>query len=448
MTLGDPTMTSDDRRRPAGAPPNLAQIQETQAAYILDSFPDASVFPRPLAGAPRAGDFFYRRGRIVTRRADRDRVIGVIGDHGALKVGEVSEPAAGLAHIRLAPHPSGDPAVEHDALFATLGAAHDRLGPAVASPEHLAFITPGTACPATEPEPVPAGADPAPPVSARTCCTGEGIRVAVVDTGLVPDAAGHPWLAGVTGDDDREAAAAGTIVRYGGHGTFIASVIRAMAPRAAVRVTRVFEKAGAVWETDIVAALEAVLAWEPDIISLSAGTHTWRHHGLLSFGAFVAGPLAARADRTVLVAAAGNDGRDWKFSPADLGGVVSVGALNAGWDGRAWFSDYGDWVSVFAPGQDLVHAFARGTYTYHERDSPHQADFDGMARWSGTSFSTPVVSGLIAARMSGAGESARAAAGALLGLARAQAMPGVGPVLLPGQGCPHEGRAVSAGRAP
>jgi subtilisin family serine protease len=294
-------------------------------------------------------------------------------------------------------------------------------------------------CPATEPDYVAAHAALHPVVSTRDCCTGEGVRVAVVDTGLVPDApARHPWLHGVTGDSDSEVVEGASIVRYGGHGTFIASIIRAMAPRAAVRVHRLFEKAGAVYETDIVRKLDDVLAWEPDVISLSAGTHTWKHHGLLSFQAFVNGPLRARGDKTVLVAAAGNDGQDWKFSPADLPGVISVGALNTKWDGRAWFSDYGDWVSVFAPGQDLVHAFARGEYTYCERPTPQQADFKGMARWSGTSFSTPVVSGLIAARMSGTKETAREAADALLATAQKNVMPGVGPVLLPGQGCSHE----------
>lgn len=315
----------------------------------------------------------------------------------------------------------------------------DRLGddnPALAGeeplvgPAHIVHIA--KICPAGEPE-VPSGypAQPWPaPRPARQ--GGNGVRLDVCDTGLLRDLnlARSPWLAGVTGEPDELGpvlpGGQPSIPQYAGHGTFVAGVARCMAPGANVYVSNHFTKSGGELEHVIIAKLEQLIREQsPDVICLPAGTYTRKNWAPLAFSDF-----RRRHPDITLVAAAGNDSTSRPFWPAAFDWTISVGALGADQQHRAWFSNHGDWVDVYAPGEGLVNAYASGVYTYREPPKrPAKQTFDGMARWDGTSFATPLVAGLIADEMARNGLSSPEAAQAVL--ARAQAISGVGRVLLP-----------------
>jgi subtilisin family serine protease len=191
----------------------------------------------------------------------------------------------------------------------------------------------------------------------------------------------------------------------------------------------------------------------PDIISLSAGYMVHHGPGAVPRAMYdVMRRLKRPESRTVLVAATGNDGHgpdDYglfypaafaaKVRPRNMddgydyvhnGRLVAVGALRQDGLGRACFSNYGPWVTVYEEGENLINAFPTGTYTYHEplsEAAPPQcvyypnvhnsttleegctcltapaqgsvAVFNGMAAWSGTSFATPIVAARIARHM-------------------------------------------------
>ena len=312
------------------------------------------------------------------------------------------------------------------------------LGAGLAAPDHMVHIA-GDAgsCPATEPEPIGTGGAPYPPMAADPSA-GAGVKVLVIDTGLDVGMSSVPfWMRGVTGEEDPLVLEGRELMAYAGHGTFIAGLVRAVAPRAEVRVLSHFRRGGATWESTLVQNLDHALSTEfPDIISMSAGTRAYAG-GLLAFQVFNEERLRHHKG-VALVVAAGNDADRQYFWPAAAPYTVSVGALDTDWRSRAAFSNFGGWVDVFAPGTDLVNAFPDGKFTYQEHPNippelpePRTEEFQGMAMWSGTSFSTPLVAGMIAARMSRTGENARDAATALIAEARAQAVPGVGAILLP-----------------
>ncbi|MEU6336024.1 S8/S53 family peptidase [Streptomyces cellulosae] len=424
-----------------------------QFRQIQRSMPDV-----PLAMGPDdAAEFLYEKGVVLAREGeeaqvvedtvrghfrtfaagapDRVRRLGPAGGRSGIVRIQVSDPGEGDA--------AGDPAVA--GALRSLAAVEGRAGRRMVSRNHVVHIA-VNACPGDEPVPVARDARPNPAVAETDGEPGEdAARVLVVDTGLMHDYRQYPPLARTHGDAQvAECDDDGVLQQYCGHGTFIAGLVAAVAPHTDITVSGALNDAGAVLEHEFGEKLfDAVEAggW-PDVLSLSAGTTNGRTDGLLGVDAFM---RELRRQRTLLVAAAGNNASATPFWPAayaDLPGyedaVLSVGALRADGESGACFSNHGGWVKAYAPGERLTGAltgfrtpvpyiYQHSTYDtcrygfsyactcHHPRHTgvlsedggsakPDQVMFEGLAQWSGTSFATPVAVGMIASRMAAAGE--------------------------------------------
>ena len=408
-----------------GMRPDIA----AQVNYIKRQFDSKSDTPESPVVVVTEGvglGFMAAPAQILVRQEYLDRVLEALGtDRGNARFVPVTR---GIVLLFLELDKLGTPTVT-----STLELIDNRVSPGIATPDHYLTTAPdGSPCPATEPEEAYDHTEPYPGVCRSN--SGAGVMVYISDTGLLADAATHPWLRGVDGELDQLPAPGvdntQAIPPYAGHGTFVAGVVRCLAPEAEVFVANELANAGTVLESDLVQSLTTALSRPVDIFHLSIASPTRNSQPLIGIEAWLG--LLQEYKGTVCVVPAGNDGSRWRCWPAASPGTVSVGALAADWRTRARFSNHGSWVDVYAPGRDLVNAFATGTYTC--AIPPYVSEerkFYGMAKWSGTSFSAPVVTGLIAARMSRTGENARQAAEALLAEARHRAIPGVGPVLLP-----------------
>lgn len=262
--------------------------------------------------------------------------------------------------------------------------------------------------------------------------TGGGPRVAVLDTGLaVKDlrpASFGACITCVAGTDDDEPDRNPTPVPdqqldpAAGHGTFIAGLIVQVAPTAQVQVHRVLSGLGDGDETTI-ARVIAGLAGKVDILNLSFSGYTLDQPHLLA-SAIRSVQLAGG----IVVASAGNDGGCRPTFPAALPDVVSVGAVGPA--GPAPFSNHGPWVRACAPGVDLVSGFF-DEFDGTNAPGPDGIDPDhytGYARWSGTSFSAPLVAGALARELAD-GSTPAAAVARLIDGPHLFRIPGLGTVV-------------------
>ena len=333
------------------------------------------------------------------------------------------------------------------------------LGEGCATPNHVLTVCNGASadestspCAATDPQEVYEGTEPNPGIC--HCNSGAGVRVYIADTGLLLDARSHhSWLAGVRYEKDPLSPefTGGLLKPYAGHGTFVAGVMRCIAPAADIYVGNVFQTGGSALEADFVTDLQKALHRGTDIFHLSCASTTRKNLQLLSFWTWL--KQLRQYKGIVCVAPAGNSGSRRPHWPGASPEVTSVGALAADWRSRAGFSNYGGWVDAYAPGRNLINAYASGKFVCDMVPYLGQVrHFYGMAQWSGTSFSSPIVTGLIADRMWRTGENGIEAAAAVLRAARSHAIPGVGAIALPcgeDRGC-HcaEDRSCHCGDAP
>ena len=408
-----------------------------QIKLILEAYRgEVEVSPEDWEKRPEGADYLYHSGVVLVRDEDLTRVVELF-QGGRPAEGGIGGVTRLLLPDKVPPDAPEDPSVT----LRFIKYADLRLGRGVVTPEHLFYVCPSVSpCPATEPEEVSPGIPPDPilptPFLPAGAADGRGVKVVVLDVGW-SDAPAAYWLAGVTGDPENAFDGSGRIRPYAGHGTFIAGVMRSIARNVEIVVKSYFTTAGAMWEFDLARALDEVLDLAPDIISLSAGTRTRFNLPALGLDVFIQTRLN-RVNGLTLVAAAGNESTRDYFWPAAFPETVAVGALADNGRDRASFSNFGGWVDVYAPGENLVNAFLTGTYQCTEPPNTGQLrTFTGMARWSGTSFATPLVAGLIAGRMSVTGESAKQAPDALLAFALTQPEPGVGAVL-------HAGDALAS----
>jgi Subtilase family len=295
--------------------------------------------------------------------------------------------------------------------------------------------------PGQPPQPPPN--QPPPPGQPQPAATRAGMqpakvaRVAIIDTGIANQAVARAdgLLGGVPRTPDNidplTSFPIGGPHQFldfsAGHGTFVAGIVNRVAPYAQIRMYRKIDSDGMASEADVACAMIEAVKDGNQIINLSLGCQTQDDFppvALEAALAVIAELDAGKPDeeKTIIVAAAGNNGDRRPFYPAAFfgagySGVVSVAGLNPNMTPAPW-SSRGFWVTCSTVGQGI-----RSTYVYGKESpliDPAETEFlppDPFAVWSGTSFAAPQVAGAIARLYQTPGVTLRGALNELLQVA-------------------------------
>jgi thermitase len=223
------------------------------------------------------------------------------------------------------------------------------------------------------------------------------IKIAVVDTGAD---LGHPALRSqIVGSTNvigwRGKLGLASAKDDNGHGTHCAGVAAAsanaegvsgMAPGCKLLIAKALGADGAGATSDIVRGIRWAASQGADVISLSVGGEDYS-------AAMRDAVKDALASGIVVVAAMGNEGKTLKNYPAAYPGVIAVGATNAQ-DKVSAFSTRGSWISVAAPGANILSTTP--TYKVFMSRTDNGALATTYGQLSGTSMATPLVAGVAA----------------------------------------------------
>ena len=200
--------------------------------------------------------------------------------------------------------------------------------------------------------------------------TGEGVTIAILDTGVNEDELDANIIGGHDFTDDTA-----SYTDEAGHGTLTAGVVADTATGSAIYAAKVFDEDG---ETDTAIVADAIKS------VIDAGARVLAMpFSLFPISTQLDDAIAYALDRgAIIVTAAGNSGTDvLDDSLASYDNIITVGAVDNDGTLSAW-SNRGDHVDIFAPWDVEIAA------------SPSAPRNDGGE--AGTSFSTAFVAGITA----------------------------------------------------
>jgi subtilisin family serine protease len=379
-------------------PPGLTYLKA-----LLAGRQDIAVYPVDALehDEPPPDFYFYRPGEILIPTEQEEQLQKVAAEAGIRitplcgrkeheKRGEPTKGPAGIMRYAVLARTDIQPVVgqlERAGLYVT--------------PNHVLFGCPVWGLdPYGEPEPVP---DELRPLSSEHQ-TGS-IRVAVVDGGLPSEFDDNALLTGVEvpAPDELEAwpysGPSPVLVFPQGHGSAVTGVVGQTSVSAQVMSYMVLDDDGVTDEWFLGHQVSLALAATPRVLNLSLGGYTRHDRPLLGLAHLKT--ETKDGNRPLVVAAAGNSDDARPFFPAADSWVIGVGAAemiehrDKAAPRRAPFSNWGPWVDVWAPGVKIHTAFEAHPYQPQSPVSPLRL-FNGAAKWSGTSFAAPAITGRIA----------------------------------------------------